>query len=200
MSLLTYSDLQTAISNWLGGRTDLTSFIPDFITLFEVEASRRLRTFDMQTTATLTPTTGVATLPADFRAVRRVTWAGSSNRELEYVEPSWLPFNYPTSQADIPNVYTIEGTSLKVMPTSSTNLTLVYFASIPALSRSLNWLFTKHPDCYLFGSLAESGDFTSDDNKLQKWIARRDAIFEEINTRAWQAPGVGGMRIMSATP
>ena len=55
MSLSTYVDLQQAITNWLGGRTDLTAFYPDWITLFEAAAARRLRVRPMEKLVILTP-------------------------------------------------------------------------------------------------------------------------------------------------
>jgi hypothetical protein len=201
MALSTYSDLLAAVSNWLGGRSDLNAFIPDFVRLFEVQANRRLRTIQMQATTTLTQTGGVATLPTDFLAARHVTWAASSNVELEYVQPAWFALNYPTNPTGNPNVYTIEGTSLKIVPTGdTTGIRLVYWQEIPPLSGIVNWLYSDNPDCYLFGSLAESGDFTSNDNQLQKWIARRDAIFQEINTQSAFGVGVGGIKVATTTP
>ncbi len=53
MALDTYTNLQTAITNWLGGRTDLTTYYPDWITLFEAAAARKLRVRPMETVATL---------------------------------------------------------------------------------------------------------------------------------------------------
>jgi len=53
-SSLTYSGLQTAVGDWLA-RSDLSSNIPDFITLFEAEANRTLRTRQMETIALLYP-------------------------------------------------------------------------------------------------------------------------------------------------
>jgi hypothetical protein len=42
MSITTYTELQTSITAWLGGRTDLTTYYPDRITLFEAVAARKL--------------------------------------------------------------------------------------------------------------------------------------------------------------
>src|SRR6266704_6726476 len=89
MSLATYSDLQTQIANWLA-RDDLSAYIPDFITLFECAAARKLKVRLQESTTTLTPSSGVATLPADYLGYRRVTWTGSPNQELSYVaHPLW---------------------------------------------------------------------------------------------------------------
>jgi hypothetical protein len=57
LSSLTYSSLQTAIGDWLA-RSDLSANIPDFITLFEAEANRTLRTRSQETTILLYPQAG----------------------------------------------------------------------------------------------------------------------------------------------
>lgn len=57
-SSLTYGGLQTAVGDWLA-RADLTSNIPDFITLFEAEANRTLRTHQMETVALLYPQSSI---------------------------------------------------------------------------------------------------------------------------------------------
>src|SRR5262245_15894630 len=75
MAITTYAQLQTAIASWLA-RSDLTATIADFITLFEAAANRRLRVRQMETSTNLTPSSGAATLPTDYLAWRRLTWAG----------------------------------------------------------------------------------------------------------------------------
>jgi hypothetical protein len=52
MAITTFAELKTAIASWLD-RSDLTSTIPDFITLFESVANRRLRVRQMEKTITL---------------------------------------------------------------------------------------------------------------------------------------------------
>jgi hypothetical protein len=42
MAISTYTELQAAIPNWLGGRADLTLRIPEFITLCEAKLNRTL--------------------------------------------------------------------------------------------------------------------------------------------------------------
>ena len=42
MAITTYAELKTAIANWLN-REDLTSVIPDFISLAEADFNRKLR-------------------------------------------------------------------------------------------------------------------------------------------------------------
>lgn len=79
MSFSSYSALQSVIADQLA-RSDLTTQIPDFITLFEAEAARKLRIRPMETTTSLTTTSGVVSLPSDYLGWRKVTWAGKIGR------------------------------------------------------------------------------------------------------------------------
>src|SRR5262249_27837934 len=121
-----------------------------------------------ESAVSLTPSSGVATLPADYLAWRRVTWGGSFPSELEYVHPSYLHALWPTLPAGIPHIFTIEGSTLTIAPTDSTALTFDYFQKIPALSNlnTSNWLLAAAPDLYLFGSLAEAHGFVKDTDAL----------------------------------
>ena len=201
MSITIYSELQTSVENWLG-HTLFTARVPEFIALFEATANRRLRTRQQETSTTLTPRSGTATLPADYLSWRRVTWSGSASLDLEYVQPAYLRAAYPTSPTDQPRVFTIEGSSLLIRPIDSNNLDFDYYAKIAALSDSntTNWLLTAHPDLYLFGSLVEAEMFGVNDERAPSWKARRDEVFEEIQQLSNKTRGVGGIRVMGATP
>jgi hypothetical protein len=180
MALATYTDLQTQIANFLA-RDDLTAYIPDFITLFECAAARKLKVRLQESTTTLTPTSGVATLPTDYLGYRRVTWTGTPIHELNYVAPP-IYSNDLNVTAGIPINFTIEGSSLRVDPSNDTALTFDYFQKTPALSGTLNWLYTAYPDLYLFGSLVEANAFNKGQafDAASVWKQRRDEIFQEI--------------------
>jgi hypothetical protein len=201
MAITTYGELQTAIGNWLDHGL-FTARIPEFIALFEAAANRRLRVREQETSTNLTPSAGAAALPADYLAWRRVTWTGSSRVELQYVHPSYLQAAWPSSPADIPRIFTIEGGTLKVRPVDDTALELDYFAKVPALSDSVstNWLLSAHPDLYLFGSLVEAEMFGVNDERAPLWKARRDEIFDEIEKLSNKTRGAGTVRAMGATP
>jgi hypothetical protein len=190
MSIANYTDLQNALADWLI-RADLTTRIPDFITLFEAVANRRLRTRWQETSTNLTPSSGSVTLPADYLSWRRVTWTGTTRVELEFVEPSYLQAAYPTTPQGIPKLFSIEGSTLKIRPTDGTALEFDYFGKIPALaSNATNWLLSSHPDLYLFGSLIEAEMYGMEDNRAPMWKARRDELFDEVITlsnKSWGA-------------
>jgi len=202
MPLQTYADLQAAIATWLA-RADLAANIPDFIALFETVANRRLRVRQQEAAVALTPANGVATLPGDYLAWRRVTWTGNIPRELEYVHPSWLHARFPTLPQGDPRYFTIENGSLTLAPSSDTALTFDYFQKIANLASApgnTNWLWQTHPDIYLFGALAEAHGFVKDPESLALWAGRRDAVFDEIERLDAKTRAPSAVRVMGATP
>lgn len=199
MALATYADLRASVADYLA-RSDLTSQIVDHIVIFETVANRRLRVRQMETTATLTPSAGSASLPADYLAWRRVTWTGSTRVELEYLHPSLLQAYYPSTPADIPQFFTIEGSTLKVRPTDGTGLEFDYWQKITALASGANWLFTAYPDIYLFGTLAESYMMVKDFDSAQAYKARRDELFDEIDKLSRKTSGPSAVRLFGQTP
>ena len=201
MSITTYSELKTAVENWLD-HTLFTARVPEFIALFEATANRRLRVRQQEASVTLTPAAGSVALPADYLNWRRVTWTGSSRVELQYVHPSYLQAAYPSSPSDVPRIFTIEGTNLKVRPVDDTALEFDYFQKIAALSDDAptNWLLTAHPDLYLFGSLVEAEMFGVNDERAPLWKGRRDEILDEIEKLSNKTRGAGAIRAMGQTP
>ena len=65
MALTTYATLQTAIGDWLN-RADLTSVIPDLITLAEAQFQRQIRHRKQITRSTATLDQRYNATPADW--------------------------------------------------------------------------------------------------------------------------------------
>ena|SRR5690349_11871128 len=179
MSFATYSALKDNISNWLA-RTDLATYYDDAITLFEAQAARKMRVRPMETTATLTPSSGSASLPSDYLGYRRATVTASPRVQMEYVTPSHLQGLYPDGISSVPVYFTIEGSALKTRSSDSTSIEFLYMAKTPALSSALNWLYTAYPDVYLFGSLAEVYLLIKKYDEASLWQGRRDDAFNDI--------------------
>jgi hypothetical protein len=203
VALTTYAELQAAVADWMA-RSDLTTVIPaDFIVMFEARANRVLRVRQMLTSTNLTPSSGSATLPTDYLEWQRVTWTGSQRRELEYVLPTYLQAAYPTSPADLPTVFTIEGTTLKIRPVDGTVLEFLYYQKIPALSagnQATHWLFTAHPDLYLAGALYAGRTYMKDMEMAEAWKGEMAAIFDEIRRLSAVTQGQTRIRAYGSTP
>jgi len=192
MAIDTYTTLQTAIANWLGGRTDLTSRIPEFITLCEAKLNRILFVRQMETRSTTTVDTTdtepeFITLPTDFQTMRRVRLSGVTGKpRLQFMSQTQLDdYRYSIDNvSDQPVYFAIMGTEMELAPTPNQNYTLemVYRKNIPALaSNSTNWLLTAAPDIYLYGSLLESAPYIKEDSRIQVWATGFSAVLDDLN-------------------
>lgn len=180
MALSTYADLQASIITWAwrDGDTEFANAVPDFITGCEQllnygsDAVPALRTSDMETTATVTLTSGVGTLPTDYLQYRAIVGNGNGlTNDLEVKDPGWLAQQFPNGVTSYNGRFcSITSTStLTVYDASVSSITLTYYAKIPALSNSntTNWLLTKAPMVYLYGSLLQAAPFMMDDARMQ---------------------------------
>lgn len=164
MAISTYAELQTAVASWLH-RADLTSQIPDFITLAEAKLNRQLRLRAQETTDTGTVSATVA-LPASFIGMRSLTVsAGGTSYPLTYITPELL-----TSETGQPTSYTIVGDNIKFQnSTTGYTYTLVYYVPFAALSAGVNWLITNAPDVCLYSTLLEAAPYMKDDKRITVW-------------------------------
>jgi len=202
MPFATYANLKTAVQTWLDpSDAGFTGNLDDMVTLFEACANRRLRVRQQLTTATITPDAdGLVALPSDYLEWKRVTWLGSPLHELEYVEPDYLKAAYPDEPGDTPRVFSVEGANLQLMPVSTSNVELLYYQKVAALSGAVNWLYTTHPDVYFAGTLAEAAIYAEDMDKATLWIGRRDKAFDEIERLSQASRGQAQIRAYGPTP
>ena len=174
MAITTYSELQSAIADWLL-RTDLTSVIPSFIALAEAKFNRRIRDYRMVSRATLTIDAEYEDVPTDWLENIRFQLETSPITTLEYVTPDQAAEEKKLAGSGNarPQFFSMIGNQFQIIPSPDTSYsgTLTYYAKIPALSDSntTNWLLTNSPDVYLYGALLEAAPYLDDDSKLQVW-------------------------------
>jgi hypothetical protein len=184
MAITNYSQLQTAVANWLS-RSDLTSLIPDFITLAETKFNRALRCREMEAISSLSPVNGVVALPSDFLQFRRIYLNIATPIQLEYLPPEQFYLKYPilTSGNYNPSRYfTIQGGNLYLSDTTTTNsLSVLYYQRIPDLAtNTTNWLLTYNQDVYLYATLAEASNKTKNINDYQKYNALTQGVIDQL--------------------
>lgn len=174
MALTTYNDLKLAAANWLN-REDLVGVIPDFITLAETRMNDRLRVAPMETTATTFLIGGSVALPADFLEPRRIfsNAEGGFATALTPLSPTQAGDTYPTGAAGVPVHYVIYGDTLATFPNGGNGqVTMTYYAKLPPLAAyGTNWLLTRNPNIYLYGSLVEAAPYLGDDGRLETWAS-----------------------------
>lgn len=170
MAITTYTELQTAVADYLA-RADLSTRIPDFITLAEAHFNRELRTREMVGGAFIPITGNGSTLPGDYLEWIAVEWDGVRSRDLRYAEPDSEAWRFRYRPNGDPSMFTIKGTQLLTRPFASGNINLTYFGTIPPLQYSpSNWLLAKCPDLYLYRTLAESYIFQKNDTKAAEFL------------------------------
>lgn len=181
-----YTTLQAAVADTLN-REDLTTQIARFVQLFEAEVTRRLRVRTMMTRADARSDAGYVPVPSDFLETYTLTVVSDAPQQpLTYVplaERARVKALAPASTDT--RYYTIIGDSFELIadPPDDLDLELIYYASVPALSDSntTNWLLTKAPDFYLYGSLLHSATFLKDDERVPLWIGAVDRIFDQLH-------------------
>jgi hypothetical protein len=203
MAIATYSDLQTAIANFLA-RTDLTAQIPDFIKLAESRMSRELetRSQEKRVQAVLTSGNEYISLPVDLRETREVKLNTAPLTVLQYKSPSQLDSDFSTSGQGKPLAYSVVGDELKLRPVPDTAYTaeIIYIGDITPLSstNTTNNILTRHPDAYLSGSLVEAYTYLMDEQRAQVYDQKFSRCIEEIRKDEQRAHyGTGTLQIQS---
>lgn len=171
MAITTYTELKTAVANWLY-RSDLTAIIPDFITLAEVRIGRDLTVMEMETVETGTfdpPTTVSIALPTGMTELRLVV---VEDYALQYVPPGMIQAY--AGMNGIPDRYTILDGAIQVAPEPASAYTYnIHYLKMPtALSgtNASNWLFAEAPDLYLYGALLEASPYLQNDARIEIWL------------------------------
>lgn len=179
MALANYSDLKTAVANWLN-RSDLTTYIPDLIALGEARVYRELRIRAMETALNSTIASGVIAVPATYVEMKNCYVDGSPVQHLTRKTSAWIYENYPTRSADgKPKFFAQDAGNFIFGPYPDSAYTIkgTYYARFTALSDSntTNWFTTNAPGILLFASLLEAEAFMKNDPRIELW----DAKYEE---------------------
>jgi hypothetical protein len=203
MAIDTYTNLQTAIANFLA-RDDLTAQIPDFITMAEARMSRELETRSQEKRATASTVGGneYLSLPTDLREVREVKLNTTPLTVLSYYSPVALDEKFASGGQGKPLGYSIIGDEIKLRPVPDTtySLEIVYIGTINALSatNATNNILTRSPDAYLYGALAEAYAYLLDEQRAAQYLQRFNLAIDEIRRDEQRAHyGTGSLQMSS---
>lgn len=176
MSIVTYAELQSAVTDFLHN-SEATSIVPTLISLAEAKFNRELRVEDMVDEHTDSITADEIVLPADYLAAISL----NVGDDIYEFKPRTVFFSLDG------NYYTRRGEKLLLASsiTDATDVSLIYYASIPALSDSntTNWLLTAAPDLYLYSTLLEAVPYMKlslDDPRPGQWASGRQAAMAGI--------------------
>lgn len=175
MGIGTYSQLTASIADTLN-RQDLTAVIPTFISLCEADMNRRVRVRDNLVRVMVDLDSRYLRLPTDWREAEFMGLiCGGRDYPLRFQDQRQMLKQRALTQGTpgFPEYYSLTGDSIEVCPVPDTTyvLEMGYWAAIPALSDDApsNWLLTKYPAAYLYGSLIHSAPYLKEDERMQLW-------------------------------
>ena len=212
----TYSDLQTAVTEYLARDQDATLIarIPTFIQLAEAKFNRLLYVRQMEQRSTALVDTGSSepefiSLPSDFQSMRRIRLSGVEGKpRLDFLSGAAMDEMRYNGQ-DVtgqPRYFTIFGTEIELYPTPDDAYTIemIYRQNVPDLaSNSTNWLLTLAPDLYLYATLMETAPYIKEDARLQTWGAGFQTALDGLNNLGLTSTFNAGpmtVRISGVTP
>ncbi len=186
MAFTNYNDLKTTVANYLG-RSDLTTAIPDFISLAELRLQRELRTRQMLKSATATMTSGDAkvALPTDFLEIRDLHVQGNPRMPVTYMSPSTFTRDSRADESGKPIYYTVLANEFQFAPIPDTAyvLEILYYAKPTVLSGSnaSNVFLANYFDALLYASLLEAEPYLINDARTQTWASLYDRAIKNIS-------------------
>ena len=203
MALTTYAELKTSIGDWLN-RSDLTSVIPDFISLAEAQIERTLRTRQMIVRANASFDAQYGAVPSDFLETKSLKLT-STNPEtpLQFLSIDALDNEMTKYTASgKPKFFGVVGGQLRIVPTPDSNYTteLTYYAKLTKLSSSVssNWLLASSPDIYLYGALLQAAPYLQDDARIQTWATLYERALNDSQTADDRGASSGGALLTRA--
>ncbi len=188
MAISNYSELKTAVANWLD-RDDLTDRIPEFIALAEARFNRVLRLRAMETKQTASTTIGQQSLalPTGYIQMRNLQINTSPVTPMQYVTPEIFDRLYGGSSSGTPKMYTILANELQLgpKPDSVQTIEMLFYKRFDALSDAepTNWVITNAPDIYLYGSLLEAEPFIMNDARIGIWAGGFQNSVNDLQTQ-----------------
>lgn len=184
MAIITnYSTLQTAIGDYLG-RSDLSTFLPNFTQNAENKLYKELRINAMETALSGTISNGVLSVPNDYIELKTAYVSMTPIRFLKRASPEEIYSKYPVrSGGEIPTLIGREGSNFIFGPyPGGYTIAGIYYKRLTALSGSntTNWFTTNAPDILLYGSLLEAEPFLGNDPRVPLWKAAYDIALKAI--------------------
>lgn len=198
MAVITdYATLKTAVADYLA-RSDLTSFVPNFIETGEERIYQDVRDRNMETTFSSAIASGVVAVPAGFIEWKHVYADGTPVRQLDMRDPGWIIREYPTRSSDgKPGFIAIDGTNFIFGPYPDSTYTIkgTYYKRLDSLSdaNTTNWLTDTYPSLILSAAMADACAFIMDEQGKMYWEAKYNQHVSNINRQNRRTNYRGGV-------
>lgn len=197
MAIITsYTTLQTAVGDYLA-RSDLTSYIPNFIQNFEERFYRDSDNWAswMETAfSSATVSSGVVAVPSAYLGLKVAYISGQNSQPLKRISLTQLYARYPRASSSGTAAYIARnGASFEFGPTPAdgTELKGTYYAK-PTVLRSYTTggadaaahpLIVNAPDLLVYGALLEAEPFLKNDSRIAVWKGFYDEALRAYRAR-----------------
>lgn len=199
-TITNYTTLQSTIADYLN-RADLTAQIPTFIQMAEADMNTRLRTREMIVRAEATSNNEFVQLPSDWvEAINLHIVDGKQPLRFVTLDEAdrIVAEKYYTQVI----AYSLMNGALELVPApgADVDIEMIYYGKIPALSaqQATNWLLTKAPDVYLYGSLLHAQPFLMDDQRMPVFATLYNSRIEALNEESMKSTHSGSPLIARA--
>jgi hypothetical protein len=162
------------------GNTFDTGTLDLLISMGENRVYRSLRADAMRTSATITPASNLAALPANLIQLERVYVNG---KQVEVVDDWRLEelLQQGASASDVAYCAHI-GSNLKFWPEATTDVTVWYYQKPTAmLTAGESTTYLRYPEVFLFAAVAESAPFVGEDARIPIWESKYQQNLADAN-------------------
>jgi hypothetical protein len=201
-----YTDFRDKVHVMLDGddisTSDLSVNVLDLVIgAGEQRIYRELRTSTQDVPFTGTTTANAAPLPADFLEFHGAPYVATFT--VAVYAPWERLQNMINRQASVsswygntnhPVYYGFQSDSVLFYPQQPDGVTVSgqYYKRFPDISTGLNALFTRHPDVFLYASLAESAQFVGEQSRGDAWEAKLTKLLSDANAQELRRYTRGG--------
>lgn len=191
MNFTSYADFRTRFQQMFDGddisQSDISGNVLDLIIgAGEQRIYRELRSSTQEAAFTLTVTLNAAPLPADFLELKGSPYIGNGFATANFVPAQQIQdaiqLNTNTLTSG-PSYYSFQSDSMIFYPPQGTGVSIkgTYYKRFPDISVGLNALFTRHPDVFLYASLAECGPFLGEMTRAPIWEKKYGDLVQAAN-------------------
>ena len=196
----TYSDLQTAMEEWLRREDVTTAKKQQFIHMgeFTMRNDLRLRSVGLQADVDLSLSSRSVSLPSRFLGMRRDPYLSLSTvKRLNYMVPNDYWGRWGSSATGEPKFYTIEGTTMHVGPVPDGAYTgKAHIFQAPDFlsdSNTSNVYLSELGPMLLYASLIHAEPYLNNEGKTMAWATLYDTqaeMIEEAEERKRRGTGM----------
>lgn len=184
MSISNYTELQTAIGSYLH-RSDLTSQIPDFISIAEGKINRVSKLIHQETTDDVTMSTSndYNTLPTGFLELIDFYYTDTLDQLQQIPMKTLGGLRTLSTSPTRPFAFSVSDKMYyDATPDSAYTLKRTYVKGWDIAGDDTNWLLTNHLGAYLYGALAEASPYIKNDARILTWKSLSQEILDELKT------------------